>query len=169
MDKYKWCYNNKNFYAFNIKKLIQIVDYILKFNENKNRKTIIKLHPSTNAKYYDKYFNFKKYNNCRLYVNEKKTEELIFQSDKIIGFGSSSILDAIFLKKNFLIPTHCLKYNSYFDYCCQERTSISFLDFVSKFRGMNKIRGSNYKKSQYDRILGSHKKNLFEKYEKVII
>ena len=169
LDKYEWSHNKKIFSAFDTQKLIQILDFILKFNENKNRKTIIKFHPSTYAKYYDKIINFKEYNNYRLYINEKKTEELIIQSDKIIGFGSSSIMDAIFFKKNFLIPSHCLKYNSYFNFCCQERTSTSFFDFTSKFRNMNKIKGSNYKKNQYDLILGFNKNNLFEKYEKVII
>tara|TARA_B100000242_G_scaffold103448_1_gene71383 strand:+ start:2289 stop:3437 length:1149 start_codon:yes stop_codon:yes gene_type:complete len=166
LDKIKWNFGKKTFYAFKINELKKILDFLLKYS---NKKTIIKFHPSLNVNYFDEIIDFKKFKNCEVFINEKRTEELIFSSKKIIGFGSSSLMDAIFLKKFFLFPIHCVNYNSYFVQCCPKNISTNFKDFVKKFKNLDRIKTSNFKDEQYDKILGYNKKNLFENYEKIII
>tara|TARA_B100000963_G_C22630445_1_gene674672 strand:- start:1666 stop:2814 length:1149 start_codon:yes stop_codon:yes gene_type:complete len=166
LDKIKWNYGEKTFYAFKIKELIKILDFLLSYC---NKKIVFKFHPSLDINYFNKFIDFKKFNNCEVFINERKTEELIFLSKKIIGFGSSSLMDAIFLNKKFLFPVHCTNYNSYFVQCCPKNISTNFKDFVKKFKNLDKIKTSNFKDGQYDKILGYNKNNLFKNYEKTII
>jgi hypothetical protein len=124
IDKIKQSYLGNNFYYVNKEKYKEVLDFVLQFDEN----IIIKLHPSLDRREIRSFIDLEKYKK-NIYVNEKKTEELIVQSEKIIGFGSSSLMDAFIYEKKILIPAHCLKYKSLFYECAPNNVSYNFNDF----------------------------------------
>ena len=121
-------------------KQIELLDYLKKDREIN---LIIKNHPSMN--FWHKINN----NNKKFFkFNESFTTfQLIYNSDIIIGFSSSSIIDAFFLNKKILIPEYIssfkLIYKDYFNYMVMKNFK-EFKIFYKKLKKSNKK--NNYMK-----------------------
>jgi hypothetical protein len=163
IDKVKQSYQGKYFYYINKKKYKEVLDFLLNLNE----KIIIKLHPSSNPNILEEFIDLKKYKK-NIHFSQKKTEELIAQSEKIIGFGSTSIMDAFIYEKKILIPAHCLAYKSLFYECAPNNVSYNFNDFMYKIKNPDNLQVSKFTSKQYEKILGKNKNNLLQHYKKII-
>jgi hypothetical protein len=163
IDKVKQSYQGNLFYYVNKKKYKEVLDFLL----NLNQKIIIKLHPSLNPNELEEFIDLKKYKK-NIDFSQKKTEELIAQSETIIGFGSTSLMDAFIYEKKILIPAHCLKYKSLFYECAPNNVSYNFNDFMYKIKNLDNLHVSKFTSKQYEKILGKNKNNLFQDYKKIV-
>jgi hypothetical protein len=163
IDKFKQSYQGNDFYYVNKNKYKEVLNFLFQLNE----RITIKLHPSLNFDVLKEFIDLKKYNK-NICISEKKTEELIAQSKKIIGFGSVSLIDGFIYEKKVLIVAHCLEYKSLFYECCPNNVSYNFNDFKYKLKNFDNLQLSKFNHKHYQKILGTNKINLFQQYEKII-